>query len=306
MRKIILTAILICVYIVINAQQDAHYSQFFSNKLIQNPAYAGSAEVLSMTSLHRQQWVGLKGAPSTQTISMHAPIFKKKVGVGLSIMRDDITISENWKISTSYAYRIRLETGTLSIGLQADLRFMKIKWNEVQALELNDNEIPDLNTQKFQPELASGIYYNTKRFYAGFAIQNMIQSRWKRDANTLLGYLPANQQHYYLMSGYVLPISKNVDFSPVVLMKLVKNAPMNLDINASFIFYDKLWTGVSWRKDDSIDVILQYQLNLQMRLGVAYDFTISELQQVNSGTYEVMLNYNFEYDNSGYRNLRYF
>ena len=77
-----------------------------SNKLIQNPAYAGSADVLNFTALHRQQWVGLKGAPSTQTMSLHAPIFNRKVGVGLSIIRDDITISENWDIITSYSYRI--------------------------------------------------------------------------------------------------------------------------------------------------------------------------------------------------------
>ena len=297
---------MVCAYLITTAQQDAHYSQFFSNKLIQNPAYAGSSNVLSLTAMHRQQWVGLKGAPSTQTISLHSPIFKKKVGVGLSILRDDITISENWKISGSYAYRIALNQATLSLGLQTDLKFMKIKWNEVQANEINDTEIPELNTQKFKPEIAAGIYYNTEKFYVGLAIQNLISHRRKKEVSELLGYPPNDQRHFYLMAGYVFPISKNVEFSPVLLMKFVKNAPMNIDINGSFIFFDKLWTGVSWRKDDSVDVIVQYQLNKQMRLGVAYDFTISELQQVNSGSYEIMMQYDFGYEDSGFTNLRYF
>jgi len=306
MRRLLFTTILTFAYIFTVAQQDAHYSQFFSNKLIQNPAYAGSTDVLSLTTLHRQQWVGLEGAPMTQTLSLHAPIFKKRVGVGLSILRDDITISENWKISTSYAYRMKLNTGTLSLGLQADLKFMKIKWSEVQALDINDNEIPDLNTQRFQPEVGTGIYYNTEKFYAGFAVQNLIGKQSKADVNTLLGNVPLNQRHFYVMGGYVFRISNNVDFSPIVLIKMVRNSPLDLDINGSFIFFDKLWAGVSWRKGDSIDVILQYQLNQQLRLGVAYDFTISELQQVNSGSYEVMLNYNFDFDDSGFTNLRYF
>lgn len=306
MKKIFFTIILISVFVVSNAQQNAHYSQFFSNKLIQNPAYAGSAEVMSLTAMHRQQWVGLKGAPSTQTISLHAPLFNKRVGLGLSILRDDITISENWNIITSYAYRIPLEVGTLSIGLQADIRFMKVNWNEVKALEINDTEIPDVNSQRFKPDISGGLYYNTDRFYVGLAVQNLIDADHVKSIDDILDYLPLNDRHVYLMGGYAIPITENVDFAPVVLMKFVKNAPLDFDINASFVFYDRLWAGLSWRKDDSIDVILQYQLNQQLRLGVAYDFTISELQQTNSGSYEMMLQYNFDFEDSGFTNLRFF
>ena len=289
-----------------NAQQDAQYSQFFSNKLIQNPAYAGSADVLSFTALHRQQWVGLKGAPSTQTISLHAPIFNKKVGVGLSIMRDDITISENWKLITSYAYRIPLEIGTLSIGIQADLRFMKIKWNEVEALDISDAEIPALNSQQFKPDIATGIYYKTDRLYLGLAVQNLINVSKVKNGEEVLDYLPLDDRHFYLMGGYAFPIAENVNFAPVVLLKFVENSPIGLDVNASFVFYDRFWAGVSWRKEDSIDAIFQYQLNRQIKIGVAYDFSISQLQQVNSGSYEILMQYDFDYDDKGFQNLRFF
>ena len=307
MRKIHLTAFLLsCFFIVGNAQQNAHFSQFMSNKLIQNPAYAGSADVLNFTALHRQQWMGLNGAPSTQTISLHAPIFNRKVGVGLSIIRDDITISENWDIITSYSYRIPAGNGTFSMGLQADLRFVKVNWDEVDALELNDQDIPTTNSQRFLPDIAAGLYYNTKRFYAGVAVQNLVNAKIDFNDDNLVDFLPLDDRHIYLMAGYVHNLSENVKLAPVALLKLVKNAPLDLDINASLIFYDRLWAGVSWRKDDSIDVILQYQVTQQMRIGVAYDFTISELQQVNSGSYEIMMQYDFNFDDSGFTNLRYF
>ena len=306
MRRLIFTFLILCICIVTNAQQNSHYSQFFSNKLIQNPAYAGSAEVLSLTTLHRQQWVGLKGAPSTQSISVHAPFFNKRVGVGLSILRDDITISENWNIISSYAYRMRMQEGTLSLGLQADLKFMKIRWNDLDALDINDSEIPEMNSQRFQPNIAGGIYYKTDYLYLGLAVQNLFSAkRFKEDANGIT-HLGKETPHVYLMGGYAFAISENVDLAPVVLMKIVKNAPFDMDINASFIFYDKLWAGVSWRKDDSVDVIFQYQLNQQLRFGVAYDFTISKLQKTNAGSYELLLQYDFNYDNSGFSNLRFF
>lgn len=306
MKKLLTTFIFLGVFVFANAQQNAQYTQFFANKLIQNPGYAGSAEVLSLTGLHRQQWVGLEGAPITQTFSLHAPVFNKRVGLGLSILRDDITISENWDIITSYAYRIKLDEGTLSLGLQADLRFMKIKWDQVEALEINDNEIPNLNSQRFKPDIAAGIYYYTKRMYLGLAVQNLISPSKIGDLVSVLDYLPLDDRHVYLMGGYAFPISENVDLAPVVLMKFVKNTPFDLDINASFIFYDKLWAGISWRKDDSIDFVLQYQLNQQLKIGAAYDFTTSELQQVNSGSYELMFQYDFNFKNSGFTNLRFF
>lgn len=306
MRKFLIILFCFCNCIVGKSQQDAHYSQFFSNKLIQNPAYAGDAGVMSWTALHRQQWIGLKGAPSTQNISFQMPAFKKRVGLGLSILRDDITISENWRIISSYAYRIPLDVGTLSLGIQADLRFMKIKWNEVVALEINDGEIPEVNNQTLKPNVAAGIYYSTRRFYAGIAAQNLISERKFKNVNTLLDFTPFYDRHFYIMAGYALPISENIDFAPVALLKLVKNTPFDLDLNASFIFYDRFWAGMSWRKGDSIDAILQYQLNQQMRLGVAYDFTISELEQTNSGTYEIMLQYDFNFKDSGFSNLRFF
>ena len=306
MKKIITIFVFVNMCMIGNAQQEAHYSQFFSNKLIQNPAYAGSADVLSLTALHRQQWVGLEGAPSTQTISLHAPIFNKKVGVGLSILRDDITISENWNIITSYAYRIPLKIGTLSIGLQADLKFMKIKWNEVEALQIDDAKIPALNAQRFQPNVGTGIYYKTDRLYLGLAIQNLMNTHKTKNGEEVLDYLPSDNRHFYLMGGYAFPIAENVNFAPVILLKFVENSPVGVDMNASFVFYEKFWAGVSWRKNDSIDAIFQYQLNQQIRIGVAYDFSISELQQVNSGSYEILMQYDFDYHDKGFQNLRFF
>ena len=126
MRKLLIMLTGLCLASVINAQQLAHYSQFMSNKLAQNPAYAGSKEALCVVALHRSQWVGLNGAPNTQVMSAHMPLFRKRVGVGLSIIRDDITITDNYSIATAYSYRMKLNNGTLSIGLNGTLKYIKV------------------------------------------------------------------------------------------------------------------------------------------------------------------------------------
>ncbi|MFC0181043.1 type IX secretion system membrane protein PorP/SprF [Pseudarcicella hirudinis] len=60
------------------AQQEALYSQYMFNMMAVNPAYAGSRDVLSMTGLFRQQWVGVEGAPTTQSFTIDMPLKKEK------------------------------------------------------------------------------------------------------------------------------------------------------------------------------------------------------------------------------------
>jgi len=291
---------------VANAQQNAQFSQFMWTKLAQNPAYAGSADHLCLTALHRSQWVGLEGAPTTQSFSAHAPFFKERVGIGLNIIHDDITISNNWNIGMAYSYRMKMNTGTLSLGVQGTIKYIDVDWDETQALEIDDNAIPQFETQKYFPDMSAGVYYQTKKFYAGLSVQNLIKAKVNFDEGELIDVIRTDKRHIFAMGGYIFNLSDNVKLNPVFLVKYVRNAPLDIDLNASLIFYDKVWFGLSYRKDDSIDAILQYQASKQIKIGLAYDFTLSELQQVNRGTYEIMMQYCFHFNNNKIINIRFF
>jgi len=84
MKKVLIAFVLVVVsFEAITAQQDAQYTQYMYNTLVVNPAYAGSRGLLSLNGLHRSQWIGVDGAPTTQTLSLHSPVGKK---VGLVVM----------------------------------------------------------------------------------------------------------------------------------------------------------------------------------------------------------------------------
>ena len=72
------------------AQQLPQFTQYMYNTISINPAYAGSRETLSVVGLHRSQWVGLEGGPTTQTLSIHTPLRNEKIGLGLSIINDEL------------------------------------------------------------------------------------------------------------------------------------------------------------------------------------------------------------------------
>jgi type IX secretion system PorP/SprF family membrane protein len=111
---------------------------------------------------------------------------------------------------------------------------------------------------------------------------------------------------YQLMGGFMTRINQVVQFKPAMLVRYNPGTPIELDVNASFLFMNKIWVGASYRLGDSFDAMLQYQFNPQIRAGVAVDLTTSQLSQYSPGSFEVMLEYGLNFEGKGMNHLRYF
>ena len=89
------------------SQQAIQFSQYFSNHLVINPAYAGSDDALSITMVHRNQWTGVNGAPKTTTLSGHTLFKNEHTGLGMNLVVDKINIHSDVSFSGIYSYRIK-------------------------------------------------------------------------------------------------------------------------------------------------------------------------------------------------------
>lgn len=309
MKKGILTTVFILTMIVVYGQQQAHYTQYAFNKLAFNPAYAGGKDVASATILSREQWLGIEGAPSTQAFSFHAPVFKKRVGLGASIIRDKIGFTNDLAINLAYAYRISFEKSNLSFGLQTSARNFTIDWNEAIPVQIVDNIIPTGSPSLFKFDIGFGLYYNTDRFFVGFSVPTLLEGETGLVGSDNTLNFPDAKRHYMLMTGMMFDIgkeNKSLQFQPTVLIKYVDNAPIDVDITTFLIFKEKFWVGAAYRYHDSIDGIIQFQMTNALRLGLAYDYTLTDLQDYNKGSLEVMLEYNFVGKSDKFINPRHF
>ena len=299
MRKLSLFVFLLFLAIGGYAQQEAQYTQFMYNKLSLNPAYAGSSEALCISCIHRTQWIGFDGAPSSQVLNFHMPMFKKRVGVGASIAHDKIGPIDSYTASLMYAYRVQMKKGKLALGVRGTMRSFRINWAGLATTHPNDEDIPTQNTNRVVPNFGVGAYYNMDRFYVGLSVPNLINNDLSYTHLTNATDFGRVRRHAYLMTGYLIDVSDVVKFKPAALLKYVSNAPLDLDINATFIFMNKLWTGLSYRMGgdsvkglgESIDLLVQYQISPAIRAGLSYDFTLSKLKDHSSGSIEVQLEY---------------
>ena len=280
------------------AQQDAQYTQYMFNTMSVNPAYAGSRGQLSIAALYRAQWVGLDGAPETQTLNLHSPIRNSRLGYGISVVNDNIgdgVVQETYIDAViSYTIDVSLD-GKLSFGLKAGGNLLNLDFNGLNNFD-NEPIAGDNIENKFSPNFGLGVYYHTDRFYAGLSAPNLLETdhfdNSQRDANDVQ-FLSTDRINFYFITGYVFDLSGNMKFKPAFLTKVVSGAPLQLDFSANFLFNDKFSLGAAYRWDAAFSALAGFQISDQFMLGLAYDREITELgsTQFNDGSFEVFLRF---------------
>jgi type IX secretion system PorP/SprF family membrane protein len=293
-NKMVIVSFLLLLCNNLQAQQDAMYTQYMFNTLAINPAYAGSRNVISATALFRNQWTGIDGAPKTGTFSVDAPILNNKIGIGFQLFTDKLGVTQTTGGVLSAAYRIRMDVGTLSFGLQGNINQYRSNLTDVPLTFLPSYDPAFANNiNKTLFNFGTGAYYNTDKFYVGLSAQDLMPNSLSAE-NSSGNKLSGKQVlHIFLASGYVFPLSEEFKLKPSFLIKGVKGAPIEADLNATFWIKDVIGIGGQYRTSADVGALLEIQATPQIRIGYSYDRSTTQLQNFNSGSHEIMLRYEF-------------
>jgi type IX secretion system PorP/SprF family membrane protein len=288
------TVLILTILFVINggamAQQYPVFSQYYFNELVINPAYAGSHVQLSLNATYRNQWVNFPGAPRTFSFSGHTSLHKGKIGLGLLANQDGIGSYNNQNVYAYYAYKIRFNRGTLSMGLQAGFNFLGVDFSKLDLVNQNDGSFSSAN--EFKPNFGAGLYYNQKNFFVGFSVPFLLNNTVSPSGKGTLQQI-TEARYYFLRGGTVLPLtgSKTVKINPSILVRAQEGQPLSFDLNAGFIFYDQLSTGISWRSVDAIITFVDFKISDNFHFAYSYDWTSSDISRFSNGSHEFMINY---------------
>jgi type IX secretion system PorP/SprF family membrane protein len=285
---------LLCTFFAgsIYAQQDAMFTHYMNNTLAVNPAYAGSRDALTVTALHRSQWVGVAGAPMTQTITAHTPFKRDNIGIGLSVMNDRLGPINNTSLYFDFAYRLKLdEKSTLSMGLKAGLNFLNAKLNQLNLDEQNDQSFQNAGAS-VAPNFGFGLYYSRDRFFAGISTPRLLQNNLKPGAQPTIAL--REKRHYFMIAGYQFKINEHLEMKPATLIKLTAGAPVQMDLTASFIWKNFLHLGAMFRTGDALGVLAGYNISDQLLISYSFDWSYGlQTARYNGGSHEIMLRYDF-------------
>jgi type IX secretion system PorP/SprF family membrane protein len=295
------------------AQFDYMFTQYMFNETFINPAYAGSKDAMSATLLHRQQWVNFPGRPVTTSFSLHGPLMQNKMGLGLSVMNERIGVLNHNLAYVSYAYRLKTgEKSTLAFGLMGGIHNQVNKFSDIKTSSdgnVIDPQFSQGNVSTIAPNFGTGIYFNTKTFFAGFSIPRMIDDKVKFATNGAVAQstsIDPGNFHYYLTVGNVFKINDDVKLKAQGMVQAVQNAPILYYVNANALIKDMIWAGLSYRSGSAASVIAGVQVNPQFMVSYSYDYTLNAIQRYSMGSHEIVLNYLFSYKGKKVVTPRYF
>ncbi len=293
MNKIVQNLVILSLIIssiTLYGQQDPHFTQYMFNTMSVNPAYVGSKGHGVINLLGRAQWVGVDGAPQTQTLSYDTPIGYSGVGLGVNLVNDVIGPSRETYLDANVSYTVRTtDEGNLAFGMKLGGRFFNIDWTKGIYRDKDDLQLA-APINRFLPTIGAGVYYYTNNWYVGLAVPNILRTEHYDDVSGG-GSVAVERMHYFFIAGYVFDLSESIKFKPALLTKVVSGAPLSLDVSANFLFNEKFRVGAAWRWDDSISALLGFQVSRSLQIGYAYDLTTSNYSNYNSGTHEILLRY---------------
>ncbi len=298
MKKVYLIILMLFVAAPGFSQQLPQFTQYMYNTVSINPAYAGSRDGFSITALNRNQWVGVDGAPVTQTLSINSPLRNDKIGLGLSVINDKIGDENTTFVYGDFSYRVDLSADvSLRLGLKAGAYYYGL---DDPTIGTDPFFADDFN--RWTPNFGAGAYLSAQNWYVGLSAPKLIN----KDNNELDEFRALEQVHYYLTAGYVFDLSDNLKLRPSTLVKATQGAPLSVDMTATAILNEKFYLGANYRIDDAIGAFLDVQLFLGFRAGYAYEYSISDIQPYTSGSHEFILIYEFRFKNTRYKSPRFF
>lgn len=284
-------------------QQVPQYSLYALNPYAFNPAYAGLENTLVATGVYRQQWSGLLGAPSTQHVNAHLPIYAISSGVGIRVENDVIGAHNTTQAVLSYNYQMNLNRNTLlSLGLsggwlQYSLDGAKLRAPEGTYAEPsfshNETVLPIGRVQAGSPIVEVGAFLQTKKWEVGVSAQPVFATQLKANTSGDLALRPV--QHYLLYAAHSLRMGENMVLKPSVLVKS-DFRETQIEISGMARWRENIFAGASVRglggaSKDAAVLFVGFKLNEKTTLAYAFDIPLSSLSAAHRGSHELLLRY---------------
>jgi type IX secretion system PorP/SprF family membrane protein len=284
------------------AQQQPHFSQYMFSGLVINPAYAGADEVLSATFIDRRQWRGIDGAPTTQTLALHALTKRKRVGLGLLLSHDRIGVHANTSVQLNYAYHLKLSSDAiLSFGLQGGLIHLKADYGSLVNSGSPDPKMANYFLNEVYASFGSGVYYRNKKWQVGFSVPELLPRANAINDTTSLTFKTVNA---FGLIRYKADLTPNWTLEPAILVKRYGTLPVSFESTMASTYKHVLTLGATYRWRESIGMLLRTKFTPQLNAGYSYDYPLQLNTRINAVSHEVMLQYLFSFDQRGVKSPR--
>lgn len=278
------------------AQQRSTTTTYPYNGLLINPAYAGSLNLLSVIAVHRKQWINVEGAPTYTALSANSSFASNRIGLGVFASKASQSITDDYSLYGSYAYKINTSIGILAMGLQGGFNQRTTDYERLNLL--STDPLMQGAPTRFSPNFGTGIYLANPVYYIGASVPYIVENIVLQNSElTNSDNLSIEKRHYYLSGGFIYPINDHLKISPGFLLKAQEAIPLSWNANVNIIVDEIAYIGLNYRNVGDFGILGQLVLNENLRVGYAYDINTSAVRINTSGSHEIFVNYRIKLKN---------
>jgi type IX secretion system PorP/SprF family membrane protein len=316
MRTIFLIIFLFNIF-NLNAQ-DVSLSQFYSNPIYLNPAFAGSAAVPRIALQYRNQFHSFSNAYSTYSAAFDLPVKKLGGGLGLLIMNDSQAGNSfrSLQLDLAYSVMVRISESYFLLGAvqggyhEHSLDISKLVFPDNVDINYGNHgisrEVEFLSWPRFSyADFSSGVVLYSNRYYAGLALHHLAepqQSFYSSEGNESKLY-----RKYTAHLGARLPVflyghqRKKFDISPQLVMQYQGSFGQ---INYGLFATKWGFTAGTWFRQNfgiRYDAVIFHVgfLKRNWQLTYTYDIAVSGLWGDSGGSSEISLVFLFREADKG-------
>jgi type IX secretion system PorP/SprF family membrane protein len=288
MKKLMVISSLCILGSALFGQNQLNLSQYMIHQPAINFASIAANDALNIAGIHREQWVGFEGAPSSSIFSINTPIGLTNLSFGSLLRYERIGVHAITRAEAGLAYRAQVSSESfLSFGLTGGIINMNSDYSKLTLYDLNDPEFPNTSISEIQPDFGFSTYLFAQNYYFGLAIPSLLRNTGFYTDKELL-FMPLDF-HYYTTAGYQRPLNDNFDLGLSTLIKGVIGSPLQFDVNLQAFYNDQFGLGTSFRSSMDFAFIATFKLLDRFTVSYSYDLGISELARFHNNTHEIML-----------------
>jgi type IX secretion system PorP/SprF family membrane protein len=265
------------------------------DKLIINPAFAGSQDALSITALYRDQWTGFETGTKNYSVSAHAPIHSDRMGLGLFVDKGSMGIFKETNVMADYAYSIELSNARLSLGLGLGATIFNAAWNDLVSSAGGDMLLLNEPETDVIPNVSIGTYYFTRDYFIGFSVPLLLSREMDDNTGDYHVAYKGSKNIFHLTGGYTFKLNPRFTLSPSVLLKYQPGRKVQADCSLELKLKERISLAAGYRNQNTLVAILEVQLNAQIGMAYSYDFDLSPLGKYKGGSHEIGIRYTFSY-----------
>lgn len=302
------------------AQFDPQMGQYMYIPTAYNPAAAGEGDLMKVAGMHRMQYVAITNAPMSTWFNFSSPfvIGKTHHGAGVRFLNDRFGLFTNQALYAQYAYRQKLGSGYLSVGL--DLGFVNVgfKGDSINLSkmqddyhETNDQALPTGSKSDMKFDMGVGVYYTAPTWWAGISYSHLTQPKmdWsggtdgEKKEMTLRGTM-------YITGGYHFRLKNYRDWM-LTPSAMVMTDFRGWDVNLTLMcdYKDRYRWGLGYRIAGSVNILLGIDIISGLQLGYTCELPHNKLLLESYGSHELYLAYGFDIlkpkRTNKYKSIRY-